>query len=487
MSDELLFKSATELNSLLTDKKISANELISSFIKKIDKENEELNAFLLVNKEEALKQAEELDEKIQNGHKPGPLEGIPLAVKTNINTIGLETNCASKILEGFVPPFDATAIKRLKDAGVIIIGKTNMDEFAMGSSNEHSAFGPVKNPWDKSRTPGGSSGGSLAAVAAGMSPVSLGSDTAGSVRQPAAFCGVTGLKPTYGRISRYGLIAFASSLDQIGPAARSAEDVAHLLKIMAGNDKYDSTSSAEKVSDYPAMLNESIKGKKIGIPGECFSEGLDDEIKKAVEKVIEFYKDSGCEITEVSLPHMEYAIACYYILAPAEASSNLARYDGIRYGFRVNEALPMRELYSVTRGQGFGEEVKRRIMLGTYVLSAGYYDAYYKKAQKVRTLIQKDFEKVFSDVDFLVTPTTPSTAFKIGEKMDDPLDMYLSDIYTATANLSGIPAISVPCGFDSKGLPIGFQLLGRWFEEGNLLNMAHTYQKATDHHKKYPN
>jgi aspartyl-tRNA(Asn)/glutamyl-tRNA(Gln) amidotransferase subunit A len=344
----------------------------------------------------------------------------------------------------------------------------------------------VKNPWNIDNTPGGSSGGSIAAVAAGMCPVSLGSDTAGSVRQPAAFCGVTGLKPTYGRISRYGLIAFASSMDQIGPAARTAEDIAYMLKVMAGHDKYDSTSSSEDVDDYTGKLNSSIEGKVIGVPKEYFAQGLDDSIRTAVENVLDFYKNRGCVIKEISLPHTEFAIACYYILAPAEASSNLARYDGIRYGYRVDEALPMRELYSVTRQDGFGDEVKRRIMLGTYVLSSGYYDAYYKKAQKVRTLIREDFVKKFNDVDFIITPTTPTTAFKIGEKLDDPLAMYLSDIYTATANLAGIPAVSVPCGFDNNNLPIGFQILGKWFDESGILNLAHVFQLATDHHKRTP-
>lgn len=484
--ENLFKKSVCELNSLLCKREVKAVDILDEYLKRIKLIDKNLNAFLSLDAEDAVKEAEAIDIKISKGSKLGPLEGIPLAVKNNIITKGLETNCGSNILSGFVPPYDATAISRLKKAGMIVLGKTNMDEFAMGSSNEHSAFGDVSNPWDLSRIPGGSSGGSAAAVASGMAPAALGSETAGSVRQPAALCGISGLKPTYGRISRYGLVAFGSSLDQIGPLARTAEDIAYLMKTMSGLDPYDSTSSPEDVSDYPSLLNEPINKKKIGIPREYFGEGLNIEVDKAIKDAVEVFRNEGCEIVDISLPHTEYGIACYYILAPAEASSNLARYDGIRYGFRAAGDLPIKELYSETREQGFGEEVKRRIMLGTFVLSSGYYDAYYKKAQKVRTLILNDFKEAYKKVDFIITPTAPTTAFKKGEKKEDPLSMYLSDVYTANVNLSGIPAISVPAGFDSKGLPIGLQIMGRWFDEGGIVNMAHSYQQKTKHHLAFP-
>jgi len=486
MSEEIYRKTISELHTQLTGRQIKAAEIVSAYLKRIGDIDEKLNAFLSIRPEEALEEAGRVDEKIAKGNAIGPLEGIPIAVKNNIITKDIETNCGSKILCGFTPPFDATAVKRLIDAGMIALGKTNMDEFAMGSSNEHSAFGPVGNPWDISRIPGGSSGGSAAAVASGMAPAALGSETAGSVRQPSALCGISGLKPTYGRISRYGLVAFGSSLDQIGPLARTAEDIAYLMKAMSGLDPYDSTSSSEPVADYPSMLREPLKRVKIGIPKEYFSEGLDPEIEKAVRAAVKILSENGCTIEDISLPHTDYGIACYYILAPAEASSNLARYDGIRYGFRAEGDFTLKELYSETREQGFGEEIKRRIMLGTFVLSSGYYDAYYRKAQKVRTLILRDFEEAFKRVDYIVTPTTPTTAFKKGEKTGNPLSMYLSDVYTANVNLAGIPAISVPAGLDSKGLPIGLQIMGRWFDEGGILKLAHFYQQLTDHHLDFP-
>ena len=486
MSEEIYKSSISDLHKLISTKKISCAEVVRSYLDRIDSLAKRINAFLFIQEEEAIKSADAIDKKIKDGEKPEYLEGIPIAIKSNINTKDVETNCASKILAGFKPPFDATAVERLKNAGMIPLGKTNMDEFALGSSNEHSAFGAVSNPWDTDRAPGGSSGGSAAAVSAGMSPAALGSDTAGSVRQPAAFCGITGIKPTYGRVSRYGLVAFGSSFDQIGPMTRTAEDMAHIMSVMSGHDPHDSTSSEQPVDDYRKTLEDSVKGRCIGIPKEYFTEGLSEEVRNAVEAAVDFYKKNGCEVVEISLPHTDYGIACYYILAQAEASSNLARYDGIRYGYREEGELPLKRLYSVTRDKGFGEEVKRRIMLGTYVLSAGYYEAYYKKAQKVRTLIRKDFEDAFEKVDFVIAPTTPSTAFKIGEKLEDPLQMYLSDVYTANVNMSGIPAVSIPVGFDKNSLPIGMQIMGRWFDEGGILNLAHIFQKNTDHHKKFP-
>jgi aspartyl-tRNA(Asn)/glutamyl-tRNA(Gln) amidotransferase subunit A len=486
MSEEIYKKTISELYSLLKSRQLKAVEIAGAFLKRIENIDEKLNAFLSIRSEETLKESEDVDRKIAVGVDIGPLDGIPIAVKNNIITKDIETNCGSKILCGFKPPFDATAIKRLKDAGTITLGKTNMDEFAMGSSNEHSAYGPVGNPWDVSRIPGGSSGGSAAAVASGMAPAALGSETAGSVRQPAALCGISGLKPTYGRISRYGLVAFGSSLDQIGPMARTAEDLAYLMKAMSGVDPYDSTSSSEPVADYPSILREPVKGIKVGIPKEYFSEGLDPEIENAVRNAAKVLSENGCLIEDISLPHTDYGIACYYILAPAEASSNLARYDGIRYGFRAGGDFTLKELYSETREQGFGEEIKRRIMLGTFVLSSGYYDAYYRKAQKVRTLILRDFAEAFKRVDYIVTPTTPTTAFKKGEKTGNPLSMYLSDVYTANVNLAGIPAISVPAGLDSKGLPVGVQIMGKWFDEGGILKLAHFYQQLTDHHLAFP-
>lgn len=453
------------------------NEIKSNIEKTLDNAetlNGELNSFLSIEREYALKRAEEIANSPEENQI---LHGMAIAVKDNICTQGMQTTCGSQILGNFQPQYNATAVNKLNDAGAIIIGKTNMDEFAMGSSNENSAFGNVKNPWDTERVPGGSSGGSAVAVASGVVRASLGSETGGSVRQPASFCGVVGLKPTYGRISRYGLVAFASSLDQIGIFGQTSEDVAKVLGVIAGRDKNDATSAEAEVPDYLSELDKDISGKKIGIPRELFGEGLDAEVRQSVENAIENYKNLGAEIVDVELPHSKYAIAVYYIIATAEASSNLARFDGVRYGFRAENADELREMYMKTREEGFGEEVKRRIMLGTYVLSSGYYDAYYAKAQRVRTLLKQDFENAFEKCDAILTPTSPTTAFKFGEKSDDPLAMYLSDIYTASANLGSNPGISIPCGLSSKNLPIGLQLVGKNWSEDVLLNLANVYEK----------
>jgi aspartyl-tRNA(Asn)/glutamyl-tRNA(Gln) amidotransferase subunit A len=433
--------------------------------------NGSLNAFLEIDREAAKRAA-----AVENSG--GALAGVPVAVKDNICVRGMQTSCGSRILGDYHPPYNATVIERLLGAGAVIIGKTNCDEFAMGSSNENSAFGPVRNPWDTTRVPGGSSGGSAAAVAAGIVPVALGSDTGGSVRQPASLCGVLGLKPTYGRNSRYGLVAFASSLDQVGVFAREVRDVARVLGVIAGRDKHDSTSADVPVPDYTAALDGDLKGARIGFPRALFGKGLDEEVGTAVQNVVDVYRELGAQIVDVELPNAGYAIAVYYIIATAEASSNLARFDGVRYGFRAEDAPELRQMYRKTREEGFGAEVKRRIMLGTYVLSAGYYDAYYRKAQQVRTLIKNDFLDAFKNCDAIITPTAPTPAFALGEKVDDPLAMYLNDIYTVTANLAGIPGLSVPCGLSSARLPIGFQLLGPYWSEPTLLKLAHDYLSA---------
>ena len=434
--------------------------------------NPELNSFLSIERNHALSRADELEKA--DGDLP--LKGLPIAIKDVLCTKGMQTTCGSHILFNYKAQYDATAISRLNEAGAILVGKTNMDEFAMGSSNENSAFGPVRNPWDTSRVPGGSSGGSAVAVASGVVPVSLGSDTGGSVRQPASLCGIVGLKPTYGRISRYGLVAFASSLDNIGIFGQTTKTVAEVLKVIAGRDTLDSTSADVPVRDYLSMLDGDIKGKRIGIPRSWFGEGLDDDVREAVEGSIENFRELGAEIVDVELPHAKYGIAVYYIIATAEAASNLARYDGVRYGFRAEESQELRQMYFKTREEGFGPEVKRRIMLGTYVLSSGYYDAYYAKAQKVRTLLKQDYARAFEKCDTILTPTAPSVAFKLGAKTDDPLAMYLNDIYTVSANLAGVPGISVPCGISGEGLPIGLQLIGNYWSEGDLLNLAHKYE-----------
>ncbi len=451
------------------------SELKSNIKKSLDnaeKLNETLNSFLKIEREYASNRAEELEKSSDESQ----LKGFAIAVKDNICTRFSQTSCGSRILGNYRPQYNATAVDKLLKAGAVIIGKTNMDEFAMGSSNENSAFGAVKNPWDTTRVPGGSSGGSAVAVASGVVRAALGSETGGSVRQPASFCGIVGLKPTYGRISRFGLVAFASSLDQIGIFGQTSKDVAEVLQAVAGRDAHDATTADVEVPNYAGEIEKDIKGRRIGVPRALFGEGLDDEVRNVVEHSIENYRSLGAEIIDIDLPNSRYSIAVYYIIATAEASSNLARFDGVRYGFRAEDAGELREMYMKTREEGFGAEVKRRIMLGTYVLSSGYYDAYYAKAQKVRTLLKQDFLNAFDRCDAILTPTAPSVAFKIGEKSDDPLAMYLSDVYTASANLAGIPGISVPCGLSSEGLPIGLQLVGKHWSEDVLLNLANAYE-----------
>jgi len=469
---------AHELKEGIVRGETSSYEVVNSLFDRIEKIDRDINAYISLLKEEALRKAEEVDRRIDRGEKVGKLAGIPLAVKDNICVRGTKTTCGSKILENFVSPYDATVIERLKSADAVIIGKTNMDEFAMGSSTETSYFGVTRNPYDLSRVPGGSSGGSAAAVASGETVLALGSDTGGSIRQPASFCGVVGLKPTYGRVSRFGLVAYASSLDQIGPLTKDVTDCALLLGVLAGHDLRDSTSGDLEVPDYLALLQEGVKGIRLGIPEEYFAEGLDPEVNSSVMHLVQQLADLGAEVENASLPHTGYAIASYYLLATAEASANLARYDGVKYGFRAEEAADLDDMYCYTRSIGFGDEVKRRIMLGTYALSAGYYEAYYRKAQKVRTLIKQDFQKAFERFDVLITPTSPTVAFKIGEKLDDPLKMYLSDVYTISVNLAGIPAVSVPCGISAEGLPIGLQILGRHFDEATVLRVAYAVEQV---------
>ena len=464
--------SATDLAGLISSGEITPRQAVESSLNAAEKLNQSLNAFLEIDRSGALKRAESL-----NGQE-GVLAGIPIAIKDNICVEGMQTSCGSRILGDYHPPYNATVIERLLGAGAVVIGKTNCDEFAMGSSNENSAFGPVKNPWDTSRVPGGSSGGSAAAVAAGVVPIALGSDTGGSVRQPASLCGVVGLKPTYGRNSRYGLVAFASSLDQVGIFARRTSDVARVLGVIAGRDPHDATTADVPVPNYIAELTDNIKGARLGLPRSLFGEGLDAEVRKSVEAAVAVYRELGAEIVDIELPNAQYSIAVYYIIATAEASSNLARFDGVRYGFRAEDAPELRQMYRKTREEGFGPEVKRRIMLGTYVLSAGYYEAYYGKAQQVRSLIKEDFRKAFDGCDAIITPTSPTPAFLIGEKVDNPLAMYLNDIYTVTANLAGIPGLNVPCGLSSNRLPIGFQLLGAYWSEPVLFKLAHAYETA---------
>ncbi|MGB9773746.1 MAG: Asp-tRNA(Asn)/Glu-tRNA(Gln) amidotransferase subunit GatA [Bacteroidota bacterium] len=460
----------SEQRKLLLRGEISAQEITEHYLSRIE-QSKHLNAFLSVLSERARAKARSIDQQLRE-NKSSPLAGCVVAVKDNISIQGEKTTCASRILENFVAIYDATVIQRLEAAGAIIIGKTNLDEFAMGSSTENSAFGPVLNPIDPSRVPGGSSGGSAVAIAAGLAPVALGSDTGGSIRQPAALTGIIGLKPTYGRVSRYGLVAFASSFDQIGPFALSIEDIAHMMNVIGGYDRHDSTSAKIELPDFTKALDQEIKGTRIGIPKEYFSEGLDPEIHAAIKTQLHKLEKNGAIVEEITLPHTEYTIATYYILTTAEASSNLARYDGARYGHRTQNARDLIEMYTKSRSEGFGPEVKRRIMLGTYVLSAGYYEAYYRKAQKVRRLIKEDFDRAFQNVDVIITPTSPTTAFRLGEKVDDPLQMYLSDIYTTSANLAGIPGINIPAGKDSRGLPIGMQIMGKQFDEMTLLKIS---------------
>jgi aspartyl-tRNA(Asn)/glutamyl-tRNA(Gln) amidotransferase subunit A len=470
--------SIASIRSALLEKKISAEELAVLALAHGEAANSKTNAFLTFSAERALAAAKAVDRKIAAGEDPGPLAGVPIAVKDVIVTRGLRTTCGSRLLENYIPPYDATAVIRIEQAGGVIIGKTNCDEFAMGSSNENSAFGPVRNPVALDRVPGGSSGGSAAAVAQGTAVLALGSDTGGSIRQPASFCGVVGVTPTYGRVSRYGLTAFASSLDHIGPFAHSVRDAAALLQVIAGHDEMDSTSAAVDVPDYAAALDGNVRGMKIGLPREYF-EGLESETGDLVHRAIGVLKNLGCEVVDISLPHTPYAIAAYYIIATAEASSNLARYDGVRYTTRTTHAETLTEMYRKTRGEGFGAECKRRIMLGTYVLSAGYYDAYYLKAQKVRNLIARDYAQAFEQVDAIAAPVSPFPAFKIGEKVDDPVSMYLSDIFTITGDLAGIPCMSVPCGCTAAGLPVGLQLLTRHFNESAMFRVAEAYQTAS--------
>jgi aspartyl-tRNA(Asn)/glutamyl-tRNA(Gln) amidotransferase subunit A len=508
----LIHRGAVELLHDLEARKVSSAELTKTYLDQIERQDGKIKAFLLVDRDTALARAKEIDDRRAAGKPVGKLGGLPVAIKDVLCTQGVKTTCASKILENFVPPYDATVIQKLKAADAVLIGKTNMDEFAMGGSTENSAYFKTTNPWDTTRVPGGSSGGSAACLAADMAPLSIGTDTGGSIRQPAAFCGITGLKPTYGRVSRYGLVAFASSLDQIGPFGRSAEDCALLLEAIAGHDPRDSTSANLPSPEYSKSVNQPLKGLKLGLAREYFAKGLDGDIEAAVREAVKTYESLGATVKDVPMPHSKYGIATYYIIAPSEASSNLARYDGVHYGYRTDEKkmlaelaaeqqklegeknakkladldTPLVRLYRKTRAEGFGPEVKRRIMLGTYTLSAGYYDAYYVKALKVRRLIRGDYDKAFGEVDFVVGPTTPSPPFKIGEKTDDPLSMYLEDLYTVPTNLAGIGGISIPCGFTKSGLPIGLQMQCRPFDEERLLRAAAMYQKATDWHTKRP-
>jgi aspartyl-tRNA(Asn)/glutamyl-tRNA(Gln) amidotransferase subunit A len=467
-----------DARSAVAERKTTALALAEAFYSKIESDDPKIGAYLILSRERALEKAAEVDRLADKGERLPPLAGVPFAIKDVMVTKSVRTTAGSKILGNYIPPYDCTAVARLEAAGAVVLGKLNCDEFAMGSSNENSAFKPVHNPRDLSRVPGGSSGGSAAAVAADMAVATLGSDTGGSIRQPAAFCGVVGLKPTYGRVSRYGLIAFASSLDHIGPLTKSVKDAAMVLRTIAGRDPMDSTSAELPVPDYSAEIEKPIKGLKVGVAKEYFGEGLELETRKAIEAAIQKFAGMGCEIVNVSLPHTKYAIPAYYLVATAEASSNLARFDGVRYGFRVKGARSLSEMYRRTRDEGFGAEVKRRIMLGTYALSAGYYDAYYLKAQRVRTLLTRDFEEAFKRVDMIVGPTCPTPAFKLGEKFDDPLAMYLADIYTVTANLAGIPGISIPVGKSKDNLPIGMQIFGKHFDESTILRAAHAYEKA---------
>ena len=477
-------KTVAELSRALGRKEISSVELTRTFLDRINK-YKDLNAFITVDPERSLAQAREADARIAQG-KAGALTGVPIAQKDIFCADGWLTTCGSKILSNFVAPYDATIIGKFNQAGAVCLGKTNMDEFAMGSSNETSYYGAVKNPWGTDRVPGGSSGGSATAVAARLAPAATGTDTGGSIRQPASLTSLTGLKPSYGRVSRYGMIAFASSLDQGGPMCRTAEDCALLLNAMAGFDPRDSTSVDEPVPDYTKNLAQDIKGLRIGLPKEYFSEGLGPEVAQVIQAALGEYKKLGAQIVEISLPNSKLAIPCYYVLAPAEASSNLSRFDGARYGYRAKDYTDLLDMYCKTRAEGFGAEVKRRIMIGTYALSAGYYDAYYLKAQQLRRLIAQDFERAFQACDVIMGPTSPTTAFKIGEKSDDPVAMYLSDIYTISVNLAGLPGMSIPAGFAPDGLPVGLQLVGRYFDEARLLNVAHRYQQATYWHNRIP-
>ncbi len=481
---ELYNFTISEARSAIDKGEISPTELTNAVFNRIETVEKKIKAYVTLLKENALTQAKQAEDRIKNGLKQ-TLLGIPIAIKDNMCTKGIRTTCSSKILENFIPPYESTVTQKLKEQGYILIGKTNLDEFAMGSSTENSFFGHTGNPWNTTRIPGGSSGGSAAATSADECIAALGSDTGGSIRQPAALCGVVGLKPTYGRVSRYGLVAFASSLDQIGPITKNVRDSAILMNIISGHDPYDSTSAPLSVPDFTSVLGQDIKGIKIGVPKEYFIEGMDKEVENAVREAIKKLESLGAIPVEISLPHSEYALATYYILATSEASSNLARYDGVKYGFRA-EGKDLLDMYMKTRAAGFGAEVKRRIILGTYALSSGYYEAYYRKAQQVRTLIKQDFEQAFEIVDVIITPTSPTPAFKVGEKTADPLQMYLSDIFTLSLNLAGVPGISMPCGFTSDKLPVGLQIIGKHFDEAAIFKVSYAYEQATDWHKRKP-
>jgi len=474
-----------ELKEKLDKKEITITEITKAYTDRIEEKEKDVQAFVTILKEEAIEKSKDIEEKVNSGEIKEEYAGIPIGVKDNICTKGIKTTCSSKMLENFVSPYNATVIEKLNEENLINLGKLNMDEFAMGASTEYSAFKKTRNPWNLNTVPGGSSGGSAAAVAAGLVPWALGSDTGGSIRQPASFCGVVGLKPTYGLVSRFGLVAFASSLDQIGPIAKDVEDSAILLNIISGHDERDTTSEDREKVDYTKALKNDVKGMKIGIPKEYFGEGINEEVKKKLEEAIEKYKELGAEVEECSLNIADYAIATYYIIACAEASSNLGRFDGIRYGYRTPNYTNLKDIYKNSRSEAFGNEVKRRIILGTYVLSSGYYDAYYKKAQQVRTLIRREFEKLFEKYDVLLTPTAPNVAFEIGTKSNNPLEMYLADICTVSVNIAGLPGISLPCGVDTNGMPIGMQLIGPRFGEETILNAAYTYEQATNFRKTY--
>ncbi|HEU5398142.1 MAG TPA: Asp-tRNA(Asn)/Glu-tRNA(Gln) amidotransferase subunit GatA [Gammaproteobacteria bacterium] len=477
-------KTLAEMAKELKAKQVSSVELTRTFLERIERHNPKLNSFITVLEDSALAEAQAADKLIAAG-KAGPLTGLPIAHKDIFCTAGVKTTCASRMLENFVAPYDATVVERLKRAGTVLLGKTNMDEFAMGSSNETSYFGPVKNPWDETRVPGGSSGGSAATVAARLAPAATGTDTGGSIRQPAALVGLTGLKPTYGRVSRYGIVAFASSLDQAGFITYTAEDNAMLMRAVSGFDEKDSTSLDKPVPDYVAALDQPVKGLRIGVPKEFFDKGLDPKVAETVQAAIGVYRKLGAEVKEVSLPNFWLSVPTYYVVAPAECSANLARFDGVRFGYRCKDPVDLTDLYMRSRGEGFGAEVKRRIMTGTYVLSSGYYDAYYLKAQKTRSLIRRDFLEAFQQVEVIMGPTAPSTAFGLGEKADDPVTMYLNDIYANGVNLAGLPGLSIPAGF-VNGLPVGLQLIGNYFDEARLLAMGHQYQRETDWHTRVP-
>ena len=474
-----------ELQEKLKNKELTVTQIVDAYTENIENRENDVQAFVTTLNSEAKKQAQEIQEKINNGEELGEFAGIPIGIKDNMCTKGVKTTCSSRMLENFIAPYDATVVEKLKDENIINLGKLNMDEFAMGGSTEYSYFKKTRNPWNLNKVPGGSSGGSAAAVAAGMVPWALGSDTGGSIRQPSSFCGVVGLKPTYGLVSRYGLVAFASSLDQIGPITKDVKDSAMLLNLIAGHDKKDTTSEDREKIDYTKCLKNSVKGLKIGVPKEFFGEGINQEVKESLEKAMQIYKEMGAIVEEISLDVAQYSLATYYIIACAEASSNLGRFDGIRYGHRAKDFKNIRELFVKSRSEGFGPEVKRRIILGTYVLSSGYYDAYYKKAQQVRTLVTNEFNKAFEKYDVILTPTSPTVAFDIGSKTTNPLEMYLSDICTVSVNIAGLPGISIPCGVDSAGMPIGMQLIGNKFCEETILNAAYTFEQKTKFRENY--